>query len=125
MAWEFKHCGRIRPEMVSPQKIKTIKYKAWQASGFPVLKSFFGTVTEMLKERLKSGVIEPCHGPYRNPWFLVKKGDGKRYRLINNATEINRVTIRDANLPPSADEFSEDFAGCKVASLIDLFSEYD
>jgi hypothetical protein len=39
--------------------------------------------------------------------------------------EYNRFTIRDANLPPSADEFAEEFAGCKMSSLIDLFSEYD
>jgi hypothetical protein len=57
--------------------------------------------------------------------FLVKKKEANKYRLINNATEINRVTIQDTNLPPSADEFSEDFAGCAIASLIDLFSGYD
>ena len=38
---------------------------------------------------------------------------------------MNRVTIRDANLPPSVDEFSEDFAGCAIASLVDFFSGYD
>jgi hypothetical protein len=76
-------------------------------------------------ERLKNGVLEPCSGPYRNPWFLVKKREGGKYRLINAAMEMNRHTIRDANLPPSVDEFSEEFAGCKVASLIDFFSGYD
>ncbi len=39
--------------------------------------------------------------------------------------ELNRVTVRDANLPPSADEFSEEFAGCAISSLIDFFSGYD
>jgi hypothetical protein len=39
--------------------------------------------------------------------------------------EINKHSIRDANLPPSVDEFSEEFAGCQMASLIDLFSGYD
>jgi len=38
---------------------------------------------------------------------------------------INAVTIRDANLPPSVDEFSEQFAGMKVTSLVDFFSGYD
>ena len=38
---------------------------------------------------------------------------------------MNKVTIRDANMPPSADEFSENFAGCQIASLIDFFSGYD
>ena len=35
------------------------------------------------------------------------------------------MTIRDANLPPYADEFSEEFAGCKVISLVDFFSGYN
>jgi len=49
----------------------------------------------------------------------------KAYRLINAAVEMNRRTIWDANLPPSVDEFSEEFAGCQMALMIDLFSGYD
>jgi len=36
----------------------------------------------------------------------------KAYYLINAAVEINRHTIWDANLPPSVNEFSKEFAGC-------------
>ena len=49
----------------------------------------------------------------------------EKYRLVNVAVELNRVTIQDANLPPSADKFSEEFAGCTILSLIDFFSGYD
>ncbi|KAK1914337.1 hypothetical protein P3342_007583 [Pyrenophora teres f. teres] len=49
----------------------------------------------------------------------------KGYRLINNAQKINGVTIRDANPPPNPDEFSEEFAGCAIMSLMDFFSGYD
>ena len=82
-------------------------------------------VIEMLKDRLQRGTLEPCHGPYRNPWFIVKKKEKNKYRLINAALDMNKVTIRDANLPPSVDEFSEDFAGCHIASLIDLFVDLE
>lgn len=75
----------------------------------------------MLQERLKMGVIELCHGPYRNPWYLVKKTIPGKYQLVNVAVELNRVTIRDANLPPSADKFSEEFVACTILSLIDFF----
>ncbi len=44
---------------------------------------------------------------------------------MNVAVELNGVTIKDANLPLSADEFSEEFSGCTVASLIDFFSGYN
>lgn len=124
LAFEFSHCGRIREEVAPPQIIKTIEHKAWQAPGFPVPKALNSVIAEMLRERIKAGVLEYCDGPYRNPYFLVKKREGK-YRLINNAIEINRVTVRDAGLPPSPDEFAEDFAGLAVSSLIDFFSGYD
>jgi len=47
------------------------------------------------------------------------------YRLINSTTEINRVTIRDASLPPNTDKFAEYFVGYKVAFLLNIFSGYD
>jgi hypothetical protein len=79
----------------------------------------------MFKERLNRGVLEYSKGPYRNLWFLVKKKKPGEYRLINSATHLNAVTRRDANLPPSIDEFADEFAGCYIASLVDLYSSYN
>jgi len=73
---------------------------------------------------LEYGALERCCGPYRNPWFLVPKKD-KGYRLINAVQRLNAVTIKDASLPPSAEEYGEDFAGFPVLFLLDLFSGYD
>lgn len=67
------------------------------------------------------GVIEPCHGPYRNPWYLVKKNTLGKYRLFNVAVKLNRVTFKDADLPPFGNEFLEEFTGCAIYSLIDFF----
>jgi hypothetical protein len=44
---------------------------------------------------------------------------------VNHAVELNKVIIRDANLPPAVNSFSEEFAGCAVASLIDFFFGYN
>jgi hypothetical protein len=86
----------------------------------------------MLRERLIAGTLEFGHRAYRNPYFLVSKGvqagvpiHKKKYRLINAAQQYNKYTIRDANLPLDTDGFSEDFAGCEIASLVDVFSSYD
>jgi ribonuclease HI len=124
IAFDFSEIGKVKLDVAPPQVIKTVKHKAWQVPGFPIPKALHPTVVGMLRERLKNGVLEYCDGPYRNPWFLVKKKSGK-YRLVNAAMEINKHTVRDANLPPSVDEFSEEFAGCQMASLIDFFSGYD
>ena len=45
--------------------------------------------------------------------------------MINAAQRLNAVTIKDSSVPPSAEEYSEDFAGFPVLSLLDLFSGYD
>jgi hypothetical protein len=79
----------------------------------------------MLKERLNRGVLEYSEGPYKNPWFLVKKKKPGDYRLINSATYLNIVTRQDTNLPLFVDEFTEEFTGCHVASLVDLYSGYN
>jgi hypothetical protein len=79
----------------------------------------------MLKERLNKGVLKYFKGLYRNPWFLVKKKKPGEYRLINLAIYLNIVTRRDTNLPPSIDEFIDEFAGCYIISLVNLYSGYN
>ena len=79
----------------------------------------------MLRDRIQRGVLEKCYSLYQNPWFLVKKKVKKTYRLINAAIKMNLVTLWDVNLLLTVDKFSEEFAGCFCASLIDFFSGYD
>jgi hypothetical protein len=92
--------------------------------GFLIPKALHLVVVRMLRERLKNKVLKYYNSLYWNPWFLVKKKSSK-YRLVNAAIEINKHSIQDANLPPSIDEFSEEFVSCQIASLINLFSGYD
>ncbi len=55
----------------------------------------------------------------------MKKKEKGKYPLINITMKINRVIIRDANLPPSVNEFFKEFAEYIIASLIDFFSNYN
>ena len=80
--------------------------------------------TEIVKERLANGLLEFSQGPYRNHYFLVDKKDGKQ-RLILDVQLLNKVTILDSGMPPSVDEFSEDFAGYPITSAIDYYSGYN
>jgi hypothetical protein len=79
---------------------------------------------EILKDRINKEILEPYYGFYRNLWFIVKKKD-RKYRLINYAAELNRYTIRDANMPLNVNTFLKEFAGYAVTSLINFFSGYD
>ncbi len=80
---------------------------------------------EIFKDRVKKDILESNHDPYRNPWFLIKKEKKDKYRLINTAIKINRVTIKDINLPPSINKFFKEFTKYIIASLIDFFSDYN
>jgi hypothetical protein len=79
----------------------------------------------MLNDRIKRDRRKKSEGPYRNPWFLTKKKDKISYRLINAVMKMNRVTIRNANIFLSADEFAEEFFKCTITLLINFFSKYD
>ena len=39
--------------------------------------------------------------------------------------EYNKVTIRNANMLPVVDEFSESFAGLPMSSLLNFYSGYN
>ena len=117
--------GKVKKEVAPLQKIRTSEHKAWQISNFQISGALTMTVIDILKEKLKIGLIEPCHGPYQNSWYLVKKSTPGKYQLVNVAVELNQITFRDANLPLSANEFFEEFAGCAISSLIDFFSNYN
>ena len=125
IAFDWTGSSQIHEDVSPPIVIKTVEHEAWQEPSFPVPRALLPVVLEILRDRLKKRVLEFCEGPYRNPWFLAAKKAPGTYRLINAAMKLNSVTLRDANLPPSVDEFSEEFAGCAVASLIDFFSGYD
>jgi reverse transcriptase-like protein/integrase-like protein len=125
IAFDWNEVGRIHHDVCPPIVIKTIPHEAWQEKGFPCPRALLPTVVKMLLERLDRGVLELCNGPYRNPWFLVAKKEPGSYRLINAAMKMNSVTLRDANMPPSVDEISEECAGCHITSLVDFFSGYD
>ena len=79
----------------------------------------------MLKERLNKGVLEYSKGLYRNLWFLVKKKKPGEYRLINLTMYLNVVIRRDINLLPFINEFTNEFTGCYIISLVDLYSSYN
>jgi len=44
--------------------------------------------------------------------------------MINDVQPLNGVTIKESGMPPSVDEFSEDFAEFPITTAIDYFSGY-
>ena len=125
IAFDFTEKGYFIDDVEPPPAIPTIPHTPWQAKNFKVPKALDAEVVKIIKDRIDCGALERSFGPYRNPWFLVPKKQTGKYRLINCAQKLNAVTMKDASLPPTVDEFSEEFAGYPLISLLDLFSGYD
>ena len=93
MSWDFIELGKIRPEVVPPQVIRTVPHTAWQARSFHVPKALEGKDIKLMNNRIKKGILKFCSEPYRNLFFLVGKKKPREYRLINIAMNYNQVTI--------------------------------
>ena len=124
IAFDFTEKGCFSDDVEPPHVIPMISHTLWQAKSFKVPKALEQEVVKIMKDRIDCGALEHSFGSYRNPWFLVPKKTGK-YCLINSAQWLNAVTIKDASLPLTVDEFSEEFARYPLISLLDLFLGYD
>ena len=79
---------------------------------------------ELLRQKVNMGILEPSSAPYSNRWFTVPKKNGT-LRFIQDLQRVNRVTIRNAGIGLTIDEFAEAFAGRSMYSIGDLYSGYD
>lgn len=73
---------------------------------------------------MAAGVYEPSQSSYRSRWFCVLKKSGK-LRIVHDLQPLNKVTIREAGLPPNLDDFVEPFAGCQCYTVFDLYWGFD
>ena len=110
--------------MAPPVRIKTVPHEPWTAKRFPILKPLVLIAMEIIQEHFNIDLLEYCNSLYQNFYFLVGKSN-RKYQLINTAVFLNRVLVKDTNLPLSADEFSEEFGEIAVTLIVDLFSEYN
>ncbi|MBW0472476.1 hypothetical protein O181_012191 [Austropuccinia psidii MF-1] len=60
---------------------------------------------------------------YTSPVFCVAKSNGK-LRISHDLQDLNKVTIKDAGLPPHIEEFVDVFSGRACYGLGDLMGGY-
>ena len=110
-----REIGCADPRTIEPMVIFTVPH---------VPRAHFPKLIELLKEKVSMGILEPSNAPYSNRWFTVPKKNGS-LRFIQDLQPVNKVTIRNAGIGPSVDEFAEAFAGRSIYSIGDLYSGYD
>jgi hypothetical protein len=124
IAFEDAHMGLLDPAIEPPVVIHTVPHQPWQQQNLRLLKAMQDAATAHVKDKLLLGILEPSQGPYRSRYFLVAKKKPGEYRFINDVQPLNKVTIRDAGMPPAVDEFSEEFAGRLITSSLDFYAGY-
>ena len=125
IAFDDSEMGMLKPDIEPPVVIHTVPHKPWQQQNLRLPKAVQETATKIVKDKLASGMLEHSQGPYRSRYFLVPKKEPGEYRFINDMQPLNGVTIRDAGMPPSVDEFSEDFAMYPIVTSVDYYSGYN
>lgn len=114
IAFDESEMGLLDPSIEPPVVIHTIPHAPWQQPNLRLPKAMQEAATAHVKEKLAHGILERSQGPYRSRYFLVAKKKPDEYRFINDVQPLNKVTIRDSGMPPSVDEFSEDFVGYPI-----------
>ncbi|KAL3681112.1 hypothetical protein R1sor_024068 [Riccia sorocarpa] len=81
-------------------------------------------VIELLKKKVRMGILEPSMALYSSRWFTVPKKSGA-LRFIQDLQPANNVTIRNLGKGPIVDEVADAFAGRAIYSIGDFYSGYD
>jgi hypothetical protein len=124
LAFEDSERGTFSKKYFPDYEIPVIEHVPWVQAPIRVPKAIEDTVRQMLLEQKAAGKYEYSSASYRSRIFAVGKPKGG-IRLVADVQELNRVTVRDAGLPPRTDDFAESFVGHVIYGLADLFSGYD
>lgn len=120
LAFEEGERGTFREDYFSPYIIPVVEHVPWEFKNIPIPPGLKEKVVELLRELITAGVYEASQSSYRSRWFCVMKKNGK-IRIVHDLQPLNKVTIRDAGLPPKLDDFVEPFAGCSCYTVADMF----
>ena len=116
--------GCVDPTVVEPMVIFTVPHVPWNLKPIPVPRAHIPKLMELLRQKVNMGILELSSAPYSNRWFTVPKKNGTS-RFIQDLQPVNRVTIRNAGIGPTIDEFAEAFARKSIYLVGDLYSGYD
>ena len=90
---------------------------------YPVPYSLKESVTKVITDMLKMGVIKESRSPYASPVVVVKKKDNTN-RICVNYRRLNKITLFDPKPMPTTEHLFQKFNGNKCFTRIDLSKGY-
>ena len=124
IAFEISERGTFSTKYFKPVIIPVVSHEPWAERNIPIPPGLYNQVMEVVRDKKKSGVYKPSSSSYRSKWFTVAKKD-RKVRIVHDLQPLNRVTIKDAGVPPIADHFLDSFAARSCYSVLDLYVGYD
>ena len=124
LVFEDSQRGSFREDYFSPYIIPVVPHEPWSYQNIPIPPGIREKVIELLREKIAAGVYEPSQSSYRSRWFCVLKKSGK-LRIVHDLQPLNRITLKEAGLPPNLDSFVEPFAGRQCYTVMDLYWGFD
>ncbi|POW02507.1 hypothetical protein PSTT_11742 [Puccinia striiformis] len=116
--------GCLSTRTGEPYIIPAVPHSPWQQKPIPIAQAIKGKFIELVRERIRTGLYEQSCSSYSSPVFCVKKQDGN-LRVVHDLQRLNRVTIKDAGLPPAPEDLIESFTGRACYGLGDIMGGYD
>jgi hypothetical protein len=116
--------GSLHHSYGQPYKIPVIAHDPWQKRPIPIPKPILPDFIELVRKRIKTGLYEQSASSYSSLVFCVAKSNGK-LQIVHDLQVLNKVTIKDAGLPPKIEEFVDSFSGRACYRLWDIMGGYD
>lgn len=115
--------GSFSREFFPDYEIPVIEHTPWVQDPIRIPRAIEPEVRRLLNEQTAAGKYEYSSASYRSRVFAVAKKGG--IRLVQDVQELNKVTVRDAALPPQVDDFAEQCSGRAIYGLADLYAGYN
>jgi hypothetical protein len=94
-SFELSEIGLIKDSIIPPYEIRTVPLEAHSLKPYPIAKSLFEPVKDMIRGKLKMKMLEPTQSVYSNRWFVIRKSQGPPRLLI----DMHRSTSIPLEMP--------------------------
>ena len=124
-AWTEGERGTFDPLYFDPVRIPTVQHVPWVRKNIPIPPGILKRTIELLREKIKAGVLEESNSSYRSRWFCVVKKDGVSLRFVIDLQDLNGVSIRDSAVPPNIETLVDSCGGRSCYTVLDLAVAFD
>ncbi|KAL9934429.1 hypothetical protein V8E36_006885, partial [Tilletia maclaganii] len=145
LGYDISDIRFVNQAVMDDYHINTGPHQPWEKKSLPYSRALAPTIDRTTLEYLRKGIFEYSQSPYVTPSFWLRKKSHQAassgpttsdktppdantllptVRFIIDMQEANKVTIRDANIPPYIYDYVDGFVGCTSYGMADLFQYF-